>query len=155
MQYKVNDGDWSTAIPTATNAGDYKVYYKVTGNDNYVDVGEQEVGIVTIDKATVTVTPPTFVTAPLTYTGNAQDLVTGGTLASDDISLTAPGTVRYYISSVKLDNDSYTPTTPMGDIPNWKTNCKGTDARKYYIWWAIDGADTTNFEYQDADGTEV
>ena len=155
VQYKVNDGDWSTAIPTAKNAGSYKVSYKVTGNTNYADVAETEVGTVTIAKAKVTVTLPTFVTAPLTYTGNAQDLVTGGTLASDDISLTVPGTVRYYISSVKLDNDRYTPTTPTGDITNWKTICKGTDAKKYYIWWAIDGADTTNFDYQNVDGTEV
>ena len=155
VQYKVNDGEWSTETPTAQDAGDYTVFYKVIGNTNYADVAETEVGTVTIAKAKVTVTPPTFVTDTLTYTGNAQDLVTGGTLASDDTSLTAPGTVRYHTSSVKLDNDSYTPTTPTGDITNWKTSCKGTDAKKYYIWWAIDGADTTNFEYQDADGTEV
>ena len=37
LWYKVNDGDYSTDIPTATDAGLYIVYYKVTGNENYKD----------------------------------------------------------------------------------------------------------------------
>ncbi len=40
MWYKVNDGEWSTAIPTATNAGNYTVYYKINGTGGYVDVPE-------------------------------------------------------------------------------------------------------------------
>ena len=32
MQYKLNDGNWSTSIPTATNVGVYTIYYKVVGS---------------------------------------------------------------------------------------------------------------------------
>lgn len=53
MQYQLNEGEWSTEIPTATNAGTYTVYYKSVGNTNYSDsaVGSVEV---TIDKADMT-----------------------------------------------------------------------------------------------------
>ena len=37
MMYKVNDEAWSEDVPTATNAGNYTVYYKVVGDENYAD----------------------------------------------------------------------------------------------------------------------
>lgn len=41
-QYKLGaDGEYSTAIPTATNAGEYTVYYKLVGGDDYEDIEEQ------------------------------------------------------------------------------------------------------------------
>ena len=43
LQYKLNDGEYSTSIPGATNAGNYTVYYKVVGNDNWNDVVEASV----------------------------------------------------------------------------------------------------------------
>ena len=62
MLYKVNDGEWVTEIPKATNAGTYTVYFKVVGNDNVKDV--DEVGFtVTIAKATPEYTAPTVLTA--------------------------------------------------------------------------------------------
>ena len=39
LEYKLNNGSWSTNIPTATDAGEYTVYYKVTGNANYNNIG--------------------------------------------------------------------------------------------------------------------
>ena len=45
LQYKLNDGDYSTSIPQATNAGNYTVYYKVVGNDNWNDVDEASVSV--------------------------------------------------------------------------------------------------------------
>ena len=41
MKYKVGSGSYSTSIPTATDAGNYRVYYKVDGGSNYEDVPEQ------------------------------------------------------------------------------------------------------------------
>lgn len=38
IQYKLNDGAYSTALPQATDAGDYMVWYKVVGDDNHNDV---------------------------------------------------------------------------------------------------------------------
>ena len=45
------DGQYSTAIPTATNAGTYTVYYKVVADDNYTLPEEGSVEV-TIAKAT-------------------------------------------------------------------------------------------------------
>ena len=54
MQYKLDDGEWSTNIPTAVNVGDYVIYYKVIGNDNYNEAGGNI--LVSISKKTVTIT---------------------------------------------------------------------------------------------------
>ena len=57
MWYKVGSGEWSTAIPTATDAGSYTIYYKINGTGGYVDVPEEVlVDPAVINKATPTVT---------------------------------------------------------------------------------------------------
>ena len=74
LKYKLGSGgSYGTSIPTATNAGNYKVYYKVDGGSNYEDVPEQSLYL-TMKKATPD--------AP--------------TLSADTLSLTAiatPGTI--------------------------------------------------------------
>lgn len=51
VNYKLGDGEYSETIPAATNAGEYKVYYKFVANANYV-VDETEVQLtITIAKA--------------------------------------------------------------------------------------------------------
>lgn len=51
VNYKFGDGEYSETIPAATNAGEYKVYYKFVANANYV-VDEAEVQLtITIAKA--------------------------------------------------------------------------------------------------------
>ena len=51
INYKLGDGEYSETIPAATNAGEYKVYYKFVANANYV-VDETEVQLtITIAKA--------------------------------------------------------------------------------------------------------
>lgn len=49
-EWKTHKTDWSEKIPTATDAGEYKIYYKVEGTDYYRDKAEQEL-TVTIKKA--------------------------------------------------------------------------------------------------------
>ena len=44
MRYKLDGGEWQANIPTATEAGEYKVYYKSIGNENFE---ESEEGCVT------------------------------------------------------------------------------------------------------------
>ena len=51
--FKINNGEYSNAIPTATNAGTYVVYYKVVGNQNHIDSNEESIEIV-ISKANLT-----------------------------------------------------------------------------------------------------
>lgn len=53
MQYKVGSGSYSAAIPTATNAGTYTVYYKVVGGEAYSDVDEASISV-TIAQAQAT-----------------------------------------------------------------------------------------------------
>ncbi len=55
MLYRLGDSKWSEQLPTAKNAGEYTVWYKVQGNAEYADVAEQNV-TVTVAKKAVTVT---------------------------------------------------------------------------------------------------
>ena len=55
MQYKLEDGSYSTDLPAATNAGTYNVWYKVVGDVNHRDTTEQSVEA-TIAQAEVVVT---------------------------------------------------------------------------------------------------
>ena len=41
VYYKVDDGEWDTKIPQAKDAGTYTVYYKLVGDKNHTDIGEQ------------------------------------------------------------------------------------------------------------------
>lgn len=80
MQYKLGvDGIWSSEIPTATNAGEYTVYYKVLGDDSHSDLidDEKQQLTVTIAKADAQVAAPTAKTG-LTYNGESQALVVAG-----------------------------------------------------------------------------
>ena len=55
MLYRLGDSEWSEQIPTAKNAGEYTVWYKVQGNAEYADVAEQSLPV-TVAKKAVTVT---------------------------------------------------------------------------------------------------
>ncbi len=56
LNYKLGEnGTWSETIPTATDAGDYKVYYKVVGDGSHSDTAETEIPV-TIAQATNEIT---------------------------------------------------------------------------------------------------
>ena len=76
MQYKLDNGTYSTTIPTATDADTYTVYYKVVGDANHNDISEASI-TVTIKPATPAGTP-TF--TPITEAGKTIG----------DVTLTAP-----------------------------------------------------------------
>lgn len=60
LQYKLNeDGEYSTDIPEATEAGVYTVYYKVVGDKNHKDVHEEFV-LVSIDRQNVAYRPRSY-----------------------------------------------------------------------------------------------
>ena len=119
MQYKLGDnGTWSSDIPTATNAGEYTVYYKVIGDDNHKDIAEANV-TVGIAKAA-----STFGKLPqaldLSYTGAAQELLSAGE--------TTCGEIWY-----KLGNGEWT-----NEIPT------ATEAKTYYVYYKIVGDNNHN-----------
>jgi methionine-rich copper-binding protein CopC len=97
IQYKLDSGNYSTTIPTATNAGTYTVYYKVVGDSNHNDVTEASVSV-TIAKASGSVTKPTA--KSLTYSGSAQALVNVGSSST--------GTIQYKLGS----SGSYSTSIP-------------------------------------------
>ena len=72
MQYKLGGGRYHPTLPTATNAGDYTVYYMVKGDHDHNDTKEQSI-TVTIGKAPLTGTP-TF--TPVTEAGKTFEDVT-------------------------------------------------------------------------------
>ncbi len=73
LQYKLNDGDYQTAVPTATNAGIYTVYFKVVGDANHNNIAEDSVQV-TIARVKIDLPEAVEVEEPYTYTGNSQSL---------------------------------------------------------------------------------
>lgn len=113
MQYKLGDnGTWSSDIPTATNAGEYTVYYKALGDDNHSDLidDEKQQLTVTIAKADAQVTAPTAKTG-LTYNGESQALIVAGSALG--------ATIEY-----KLGDGEWTTNIPSA-----------TDAGEYTVAW--------------------
>lgn len=92
--YKLDDGEWTTTIPTEINAVGHNVYYKIVGDDNHNDLVDDETQklYVTIARANALVTAPTAKTG-LTYNGEVQTLVNAGsaTGASIEYKLGADG----------------------------------------------------------------
>ena len=51
MLYRLGNSEWSEQLPTAKNAGEYTVWYKVQGNAEYADVAEQSLPVTVAEKA--------------------------------------------------------------------------------------------------------
>jgi len=108
IQYKIEGGTYSTSIPKATNAGTYKVYYKVVGDKNHEDVTETSISV-TIKKAT------------LNYTTAGYEGIYDG--SEHGITVEASGaTIKYGTSS-----ESYTLTTSP----------KYSDVGEYTVYYQI------------------
>ena len=120
VQYKLGaDGTYSTTIPTATDAKDYTVYYKVEATDNYAGIAEASVNV-TIEKATPTITKAP-VAKTLTYTGAALALVEAGTVSA--------GTIVYS----KTLTGTFTEAIP-----------EETNAGSYTVYYKVNGNDNYN-----------
>ena len=110
--YKVNDGEYSQLIPTATNAGIYNIYCKVINDENYENIEEVFVST-TIKKAPGTVTVPDV--KPLVYNKNGQQLINPITSST--------GTVEY-----KLNDGNYSESIPVA-----------TNVGTYNIYYKVTG----------------
>lgn len=118
---------FSSSIPTRTNAGTYYVWYYVKGDSNHNDTAISSTAVtVIIAKAT-----PVVATAPskrtgLSYTGSAQNLLSGGSMKhSSTDSTSVSGTFTYK---------------------------QGTNAGSYSsLTWSFAPTDSTN--YNSASGT--
>ena len=114
FEYSVDGENWSTEIPTATNAGEYTVYYRVIGDDNHLNAEDEEFAVaVTIAKAAPKFTAP--VANEPTYNEQPQALVTAGS--------TEDGTMLY-----SLDGE------------NWSTEIPtATNAGDYTVYYKVQG----------------
>ena len=118
ITFSVDDpeGTYSATIPERTDAGTYKVYWKLAGDSNHEAIeGNVEV---TIAKATPSLTP---VVPTLTYNGLEQTLLT-------DVTAPSEVTVKY-----SLDKDgTYTETIPTAKNAGTYTVYYKTDATANY-----------------------
>ena len=116
LNYKLGEnGTWSETIPTATDAGDYKVYYKVVGDGSHSDTAETEISV-TIAQATNEITGISI--AGWTY----------GETANEPTATAKFGTATFtYATS---ENGTYTETKP-------------TDAGDYWVKATV--AETKNY----------
>ena len=135
LQYKLDDGTYSAALPTAKDAGTYIVWYKVAGDADHEDSQEQSV-TVTIGRASATVTAlDRRITAgqaapDLTHPTEGVDYTVSGLIGADTLGGTAR--MGYY-----QDGSSVTPDTGKS----------GT----YEI--RIDGLSNSNYDVQFVCGT--
>ena len=93
LQYSLGGTSWSDTPPTATNAGQYTVYYRVTGDQNHTDIASTQLG-------TATIAPRERSFGLLTFSETGYAATTTATIAdgTDDIVLTediAVGSVTY------------------------------------------------------------
>ena len=112
MQYSLDKKTWSKKLPTGTDAGDYTVYYRVKGDADHGDVAASSLKV-TIAKAAPKVTAPTA--EKLTYTGNAQALVSTGEVEG--------GKLLY-----SKDNKTWSEKIPTG-----------TKAGRYNVFYKVEG----------------
>ena len=132
MLYRLGDSEWSEQIPTAKNAGEYTVWYKVQGNAEYADVAEQNVTVI-VAKKSVTVTALdksayTGSTAPDLSSPEAdKDYKVEGLVGADTLSgtvtltyaqtpdMSKPGKTAINIAGT-LSNDNYEITYVSGTL---------------------------------------
>ena len=81
MSYKLNDGEWSYAVPNTINAGTYVIQYKVevTGYETYGPLSLE----VVVSKVMPVLTAPTE--KDLTYNTEEQELVNAGSTTGGDL----------------------------------------------------------------------
>ncbi len=148
MYYRLGeDGEWTTSIPKATNAGSYNIYYYISASEEYEQTEVMGPVVARIYKADGIIT-----TAPaaleLTYNGSYQELVTAGSSSTGSMRYKVSGDY-WYSSSVPTEreageyyvyyyveaSDNYDKTTTRGPI---KVTIKKANATFSYEPTALD-----------------
>lgn len=136
MQYSTDGETYTTEIPVGTNAGDYKIYYKVVADANHNDSGEADSLVVTIGKADVTLTLPKA--QMLTYNGEAQKLITAGTAEGGEMQYSTDG--ETYATEVPVGTEAGSYTIYYQVIAD--ANHNGADADSLVVAIAPKGTET-------------
>ena len=102
ISYSLDNASWSTSLPQGTNAGNYTVYYKVAGNDNYNEFVCSAPVSVTIAKADPET--PTGLTVIVGQTLADVTLPEGWTWADSSQSVGAAGENTFKANFAGNDN---------------------------------------------------
>lgn len=135
LLYKVNSGEWveTPTNPTAVNAGNYVVQYKVDGGRNFKSVVATTIGTVVVAKASpITPTPstlseftPATAAAGWAYDGTAKPLLSAAATVTGD------GCSVVY----KVTDSS---TAPAVTSTGWSSTIPTeTNAGTYYVWTKV------------------
>ena len=144
MLYRLGDSEWSEQIPTAKNAGEYTVWYKVQGDAEYADVAEQSLTVTAAKKA-VTVTAldksaHTGSTAPdLSIPETDRDYKVEGLVGADTLN-----------GTVTLD---YAQTPDMSKTGETAINITGTLSNDNYAITYVSGTLTVSKQSSSDDGS--
>ena len=100
--YSLDGNTFTEDVPTATNAGEYTVYYKVIGDENHNDVEETNSIVVIIKKATQSIT----------WNDNIENIqtidnITLNAIANTDIHYTSSDSTIAYIENKTLIINKY------------------------------------------------
>lgn len=107
--YRIENGEWSENLPSATNAGIYVIEYKVDAGPNY----DSPIDSVTASIISGNNTADTPTALELTYTGTQQQLV-------------KPGNAKWGAMEYSLDNTNWSTSIPTGK-----------DAASYMVYWRV------------------
>lgn len=133
MQYSLDGTEYAATVSTGTDAGQYKVYYKVVGDDNHNDVAAQTLDV-TIGKADIT-TMTLAQTDPFVYNKEEQEAEVA-TVSAGTISVAAE---NFDVTGNKQTNaGTYTATVTAKQT---STNFKGSATAQ----WSIVEADAQIF----------
>ena len=108
------DGEYTTEIPVATEAGEYVVYYRIEGDENHYWEGSSAFEAVTIAKANPEYTVPTGLTATYGDTLAKVELPTGW--AWNDAETTSVGNAGTRTFKALYNPDSNNYNTVEADI---------------------------------------
>ena len=120
--------EWSTTTPTGNAPGNYAIFYKIEGGDNFEDWGPSEVGIkATIEKGKVSITAEdirsTYTGEPITFDKNKVE-ISISSISKDGINFkyyvpnadnpeeqtlldNAPTNIGIYNVEISLNDDNY------------------------------------------------
>lgn len=103
LQYKLDGGSYSTALPKAKDAKNYTVYYKAVGDDQHSDSAEQTLSV-KIDRKEVTVERGNYIVSKVydktTNAGTASGaLAVSGILPADQANVTVKATPDAYFDA--------------------------------------------------------
>ena len=130
LQYSLDGETYTEEIPKAHDAGEYTVWYKVVGDNNYNDAAPKSINVKIAHGFADVATKPRAVRG-LVFSGEPQELITAGSGTN--------GEMQY-----SLDGENYSPEIPTG-----------TAAGQYTVWYKVVGGFIDGKHYHDSEAASL